>query len=185
MSDGSGDAQLIFSAKNPLNLGFYLISMWYKRSEAQKRFTLFFTSTQLAGAFGGLLATAIGKMNDIRGYHAWRWIFILEGILTCVIALAAYFVVPDFPEHSSWLSADELALIEARLTTENNGTTGNTPATLSSILLVLKDPKVLLGGLMYFALIVPAYGICTRIHIQPSSHIAKLSFQASPTSPPP
>lgn len=137
---------------------FYLISMWYKRTEAQKRFALFFTSTQLAGAFGGLLATAIGKMNNIRGYHAWRWIFILEGILTCVVAFAAYFIVPDFPEHSSWLSADELAFIEARLATEQEVTPNDTTATLSSILVVLKDPKVLLGGLIYFALIVPAYG---------------------------
>lgn len=40
---------------------FYLLSMWYKRSEAQKRFTFFFCSTSLAGAFGGLLASAIGK----------------------------------------------------------------------------------------------------------------------------
>lgn len=40
---------------------FYLLSMWYKRSEAQKRFSFFFSSTSLAGAFGGLLASAIGK----------------------------------------------------------------------------------------------------------------------------
>lgn len=43
--------------------------MWYKRSEAQKRYSLFFSSTSLAGAFGGLLASAIGKMDGIRGYH--------------------------------------------------------------------------------------------------------------------
>lgn len=40
---------------------FYLLSMWYKRAEAQKRYSLFFSSTSLAGAFGGLLASAIGK----------------------------------------------------------------------------------------------------------------------------
>lgn len=34
---------------------FYLIGMWYKRSEAQRRFSFFFGSTSLAGAFGGLL----------------------------------------------------------------------------------------------------------------------------------
>lgn len=146
--------------------------MWYKRTEAQKRFALFFASTQLAGAFGGLLATAIGKMNNIRGYHAWRWIFILEGILTCLIALAAYFVVPDFPEHSSWLNADELAMIQARLATEQDTTPSGTPAALPSILLVLKDPKVLLGGLMYFSLIVPAYGICIPFYIRLPSHTA-------------
>jgi len=42
---------------------FYLIGMWYKRHEAQKRYTFFFASTTLAGAFGGLLASAIGKMD--------------------------------------------------------------------------------------------------------------------------
>lgn len=52
---------------------FYLIGMWYKRSEAQKRYSFFFSSTTLAGAFGGLLAAAIGKMNGIRGYLGWRW----------------------------------------------------------------------------------------------------------------
>lgn len=40
---------------------FYLLSMWYKRDESQKRYSLFFSSTSLAGAFGGLLASAIGK----------------------------------------------------------------------------------------------------------------------------
>lgn len=43
---------------------FYLLGMWYKRSEAQKRFTFFFCSTSLAGAFGGLLASAIGKSKS-------------------------------------------------------------------------------------------------------------------------
>jgi MFS family permease len=43
---------------------FYLLGMWYKRHEAQKRFSFFFSSTSLAGAFGGLLASAIGKSES-------------------------------------------------------------------------------------------------------------------------
>lgn len=46
---------------------FYLIGMWYKRSEAQRRYSFFFSSTSLAGAFGGLLASAIGKMDGLKG----------------------------------------------------------------------------------------------------------------------
>ena len=81
---------------------FYLIGMWYKRSEAQKRYSFFFGSTSLAGAFGGLLASAIGKMDGMRGYLGWRWIFILEGTLTCVVAFFFYFMIPDFPEDAKW-----------------------------------------------------------------------------------
>ncbi|KAF5006605.1 hypothetical protein F66182_15813, partial [Fusarium sp. NRRL 66182] len=42
---------------------FYLMSCWYTRGEAQKRFSFFFGSATLAGAFGGVLAYGIGKMN--------------------------------------------------------------------------------------------------------------------------
>ena len=76
---------------------FYLIGMWYKRHEAQKRYTFFFASTTLAGAFGGLLASAIGKMDGVCGYLGWRWIFILEGILTCVVSIAWFFVSLQHP----------------------------------------------------------------------------------------
>jgi hypothetical protein len=48
------------------------MSMWYKRAEAQKRFSFFVSAATFAGAFGGLLATAIGHMDGVRGYHAWR-----------------------------------------------------------------------------------------------------------------
>lgn len=79
---------------------FYLLSTWYRRSEAQKRFSLFFGSTSLAGAFGGLLASAIGKMDYVRDYRGWRWIFILEGLVTVVVAVIFFFTFPSFPEQS-------------------------------------------------------------------------------------
>lgn len=60
---------------------FYLLATYYRREEAQKRYSFFFSSTSLAGAFGGLLATAIGKMDGKGGLAGWRWIFICKSIL--------------------------------------------------------------------------------------------------------
>ncbi|THH28467.1 hypothetical protein EUX98_g5712, partial [Antrodiella citrinella] len=50
----------------------------YKPHELQQRAGIFFTSAGLSGAFGGLLSSAILKMNGIGGLAGWRWIFILE-----------------------------------------------------------------------------------------------------------
>jgi MFS family permease len=83
---------------------FYLLAMWYRREESQKRFTFFFSSTTLAGGFGGLIAAGIGKLDGHRGYKGWRWVFIIEGAITCVIAIAWYFTLPDFPEEASFLT---------------------------------------------------------------------------------
>lgn len=89
--------------------------MWYQPREAQKRFSFLFNAASFAGAFGGLLASAIGKIDGIGGYHAWRWVFILEGLFTCVLAITSYFLISDFPKNAKWLNNDERSFIVGRL----------------------------------------------------------------------
>ncbi|KAL8753018.1 MAG: hypothetical protein Q9184_005547 [Pyrenodesmia sp. 2 TL-2023] len=137
---------------------FYLIGMWYKRSEAQRRYSFFFGSTSLAGAFGGLLASAIGKMENVRGYLGWRWIFILEGLLTVVVAIVFFFIIPDFPENAKWLSEDERTYVQNRLRKDQGRSAAERSIGVKDIINVFKDYKVFVGGFMYFGLIVPAYG---------------------------
>ncbi|OCH93577.1 MFS general substrate transporter [Obba rivulosa] len=137
---------------------FYLISMWYKRSETQKRYSFFNSSTTLAGAFGGLLASGIGKMDGVRGFSGWRWIFIIEGAVTCVVSALFYFVISDFPEDAKWLTPEEKEFVKARLYEDVGYSRRHEPLTLRNAWDILKDYKILIGGVMYFGLIVPAYG---------------------------
>jgi MFS family permease len=132
--------------------------MWYRRSEAQKRYSFFFNSTTLAGAFGGLLAAAIGKMDGLRGYAGWRWIFILEGSLTVLVSVFFFFLLPDFPEDVKWLNEEERAFVSARLRVDQGKAVQDRDITLRDVGNIFKDYKVIVGGFMYFGLIVPAYG---------------------------
>src|SRR5271170_2714867 len=132
--------------------------MWYKRTEAQKRFTIFFASTTLAGAFGGLLASAIGKMDGLQGYKGWRWIFVLEGVLTCAVSFLCFFIIPDFPEDAKWLTDEERRFAKARLQEDQGKSAIERQITFRDVVNCFKDYKLILGGLMYLGLIVPAYG---------------------------
>jgi len=136
---------------------FYVLGMWYKRTEAQRRYSFFFSSTTLAGAFGGLLAAAIGKMNGVGGYLGWRWVFILEGLLTVVVSCVFFFLLPDFPEQAKWLKPEERAYIKARLEADQGRSAAERSITVRDALNVFKDYKVFLGGFMYFFPIVSAY----------------------------
>lgn len=55
----------------------YYLTMWYCRTEIQLRQTLFFSAASIAGAFSGLLAFGIAKMDGLGGLEGWRWIFAL------------------------------------------------------------------------------------------------------------
>ncbi|CAI6340898.1 unnamed protein product [Periconia digitata] len=93
----------------------YYITAWYCRHEAQMRQALFFSAASIAGAFSGLLAFGISKMNGVGGLEGWRWIFILEGILTVLVAVMAYFTLHDFPETATFLTEEERAFVVFRL----------------------------------------------------------------------
>ncbi|KAG5999710.1 hypothetical protein E4U43_001911, partial [Claviceps pusilla] len=93
----------------------YYLTMWYCRHEIQFRQALFFSAASIAGAFSGLLAFAISKMNGAAGLEGWRWIFILEGVVTILVACAAYFLIHDFPDTASFLTEEERAFVVRRL----------------------------------------------------------------------
>jgi MFS family permease len=77
---------------------------------------MFYSGALISGAFSGLIAAGIkANMDGTRGLRAWRWLFIIEGTLTVVIALSAYFVLPNFPRTTPWLTEEERELAIWRL----------------------------------------------------------------------
>lgn len=89
--------------------------MWYCRHEIQLRQALFFSAASVAGAFSGILAFGISKMDGVGGLAGWRWIFILEGIATVLVAACAFFFLHDFPETAKFLTEEERAFVIYRL----------------------------------------------------------------------
>lgn len=70
---------------------------------------MLYCAAAMSGAFSGLLAAGIAEMSGVGGYRGWRWIFIIEGILTVALGISAFWCLPDSPNHSSkWLDADEI-----------------------------------------------------------------------------
>jgi MFS family permease len=75
----------------------FFISRWYRRHETCFRMALVFSSVTAAGAFGGLLASAISRMSGVAGKAGWSWIFILEGLLTLCVATFGIRGIHDYP----------------------------------------------------------------------------------------
>ncbi|KAJ5217938.1 uncharacterized protein N7498_000037 [Penicillium cinerascens] len=107
----------IFDAGLFPGLAIYL-TMFYTKKELGLRIGYLFVSAAIAGACGGLLAYGIGHMSGIRGMEGWRWIFILEGILTVLLGAAVPFLLPNQPEDISFLSKDERELLALRKSLE-------------------------------------------------------------------
>ena len=82
-------------------------------------------------------------MDGIGGYGAWRWIFILEGIFTVIVAVLAFFLLPDWPHQAKFLSNDERTTLLQMLSRDTRDYVEN-KSTLTVLKDCLKDPKVYL-----------------------------------------
>lgn len=101
----------------------YYMSRWYRRSELAFRLALYVVMAPLAGAFGGLLASAILRLPHFGSTHRWEMIFAIEGIVTIGLALISFATLTDRPETARWLSHDEKMLALNRLKSERVGAT--------------------------------------------------------------
>lgn len=124
----------------------YLLSCWYPRYELQKRNAVFYLIGSMASAFSGILAFGFSQLKNhgsgptwwgqhygptatdptapsgiLPGIAGWRWIFILQGVLTCLLALFSYILIVDFPELSvntfglKFLNQKEADFVVARI----------------------------------------------------------------------
>ncbi|KIK52049.1 hypothetical protein GYMLUDRAFT_50119 [Collybiopsis luxurians FD-317 M1] len=98
----------------------YLFSVYYVRRDRRARVAIFFGGAALAGAFGGILAFAIGKMEGVGGRRGWQWIFILEGLLTIAVSFFAYWVVPTWSYKAKFLTEPERKRLLFRLEAESD-----------------------------------------------------------------
>lgn len=94
----------------------FMISTFYKRKETATRLSIFYTGNLLASAFSGLIAAAVfAGLDGKHGLEGWRWLFLIQGVITVGAAILAFFMLPNSPRQTKWLTPDERELAHNRI----------------------------------------------------------------------
>ncbi|PSK60410.1 hypothetical protein B9Z65_560 [Elsinoe australis] len=145
----------------------YFNTMWYCRYEIQVRQALFFSAASVAGAFSGLLAYGISFMDGVGGLEGWRWIFILEGLLTVVVAFLAFFTLYDYPQTASFLTIEERIFIVHRLAFDGQDVSSDAAHRVAQsdkfgwhyVAQAFSDWQIWVNIVVYWGYVCPLYGI--------------------------
>ncbi|KAF8226835.1 MFS general substrate transporter [Tricholoma matsutake] len=164
----------------------YYLSCWYKRSEFGIRAALFFSAATVSGAFGGLLAAAISKMEGVGGKPAWAWIFILEGLVTVLAGVASFWIIQDFPDTAKFLTETERTVVIRRLQGDDQFSAAGENLKLKYIWKSLVDWKTWVGMIVYtggdgplyaFSLFLPSIIKATELR-----RFLQLGYSATPAN---
>ncbi|KAI4951857.1 hypothetical protein J4E91_003318 [Alternaria rosae] len=132
----------------------YFITIWYRYNERAVRIALVIAFCNLAGAFGGAIAFGVGHVNGAAGLEGFRWLFIIEGIITLLSAFLLWFFLPDYPARAKWLSNAEKKFAVDRLA-DRGGGYNQDHASRKEILDTCFSPRMLLHYIAYVADVVP------------------------------
>jgi MFS family permease len=173
-----GIAEAMFGPGVPLYLTFF-----YPREKVGFRHGVFISGAAMANAYGSALACElIGpssaflskclekplrkrleadcmKLTDgisqIRGALApWRILFLIEGLPTCVVAILAWYYIPDSITTARFLNERErqvaLHMVGQNQKTDAGDTKGERGVRFGEFLAAFRDSKSFIPGLMYF-----------------------------------
>ena len=122
---------------------FYL-SFFYKRDELALRTGLFISAAPLATSFAASLAWVITKASEHIAITPWRMLFLVEGFPSIIVAVFAWFYIPDNPETAIYLNRRERRVARLRLRKEReagNIDLGTNELDLKEVLWTLVDLK--------------------------------------------
>jgi MFS family permease len=133
----------------------YLISTWYTRKEQQLRFALLQSGEVIVLATGGIVNFGLNHLDGHGALKGWQWMFLVQGLITCVLGGITYFWMVDFPEnahHSFWfLTRKESEIMSSRIH-RDRGDVHAEKFKWSKVLVHASDLKVWGFCCMYFLL---------------------------------
>ncbi|KAK4226000.1 major facilitator superfamily domain-containing protein [Podospora fimiseda] len=73
------------------------LTYFYKSVELPTRLAWFWTALSTVNIFGSLLAAGILQMRGINGWGGWQWLFLIEGLLTLIVGVFSWGLMPPGP----------------------------------------------------------------------------------------
>lgn len=114
-----------------------------------------------AMALAGIIANPIGglimsNLEGVGGLAGWQWLFIVEGLPGCALAVMAFFYLTDRPAHAKWLTARQKTLLEEDLAREVAADSGQKHARFVD---AVRDPRFYSLAVMAMAMISGLAGL--------------------------
>lgn len=86
----------------------YYLATWFPQDRRSKAFAVFTSGVTVAGVIVGPLSGWImTKFDSAAGLAGWQWVFLLEGVPSCVMSLACLVLLRRGPADAPWLSEEE------------------------------------------------------------------------------
>lgn len=127
---------------------------WFPASRQGRVMAMFATAVPFAGIVGGPVSGwLLGHMNGNGGLEGWQWLFLMEGVPSCLMGALVLFRLDNRIEDARWLSQSEKSHLMAEIAAEAAEKKG------SSVLAAFRSKEVWMLAAVNFCVATGLYAI--------------------------
>ncbi|KAL3421352.1 major facilitator superfamily transporter [Phlyctema vagabunda] len=115
-------------------------SQYYTKSEQAPRFSLWYSGLGFGQILGGLISFAFQHVTS-TSFRSWQAMFVFVGVVTSLIGIATFFILPDSPMTAKFLTPAEKAALLKHVSINQTGVQ-NKHFKLSQIWEILLDAQM-------------------------------------------
>ncbi len=132
----------------------YFISQWFPSTRRGRVFGIFYLALAGSGLIGGPLSGAVlGWMSGWLGLAGWKWLLLIEALLSVIIGILIVLFLPDRPETVPWLNSEERGRVVGAIADDRDQQAGLRTADL------WRSPIIWLLVVIYFLTNYATYGL--------------------------
>lgn len=135
-----------------------MTSSWYTKEESPLRMGIWHAGNIISNVFSGLLAAGVlTNMDNIAGLHAWQWFLLLEGIVSVLVAITGFWLLPNFPNNTGayFFSEEKQQMEQYRQLVSAGGISEDDEGDMMErVWMAVKDPFTWFFAGMHFAQII-------------------------------
>ncbi|KII91277.1 hypothetical protein PLICRDRAFT_696369 [Plicaturopsis crispa FD-325 SS-3] len=98
------------------------LSYFYTKNELPFRLSMFWMSSNVCTIVSSFIALGVLRLRGVLGKAGWRWLFLIEGLITFVIGMLTYTQMPPSPTNTrawyrpnGWFSEREETILVSRV----------------------------------------------------------------------
>eukprot|EP01113_Clastostelium_recurvatum_P034848 TRINITY_DN4779_c0_g1_i2.p1 TRINITY_DN4779_c0_g1~~TRINITY_DN4779_c0_g1_i2.p1 ORF type:complete len:484 (+),score=100.06 TRINITY_DN4779_c0_g1_i2:47-1498(+) len=99
----------------------FFFMFWFSRKERTVRIAGVAIFGSIANVLGGIITYLIlTYLEGVLGMYGWQWVFVIEGVPSVIAGVLVWFLLPDYPETTKWLTSEEKLHILNKLKRDND-----------------------------------------------------------------
>ncbi len=133
------------------------LTYWFPQRHRARIVALFMTAVPISTALGATLSSLILQYGDgVFGLTGWRFMFLVEGLPSLVLAAVTWWYLTDRPDQASWLEPAERQWLAAELEAEQAKAEAAEHWTLRK---ALTHPRIIGLALVYGGIVYGLYAL--------------------------